>query len=79
MLLAAIVLVLAQAGIGMAVNLYATVPPRHPGAAAGDYFRGLGDRAAPPSQCQDRVSLTTIWPPSITQAWLVLPAWHCHR
>ena len=58
MLLAAIVLVLAQAGIGTAVNLYATVPP---------------------SQCQDRVSLTMIWPPSITQAWLELPGSHCHR
>ena len=46
MLLAAIVLGLAQAGIGMAVNLYATIPPRHPGAGAGDYFGGSVDGAA---------------------------------
>jgi hypothetical protein len=43
MLLGAIVLVLAQAGIGMAVNLYVTVPPGHPGARPGDYFSGSLD------------------------------------
>jgi hypothetical protein len=43
MLLAAIVLVLAQASLGMAVNLYVTVPSRHPGAGASDYFSGSFD------------------------------------
>lgn len=43
MLLGAIVLLLAQAGIGMAVNLYVTVPSRHPGARPGDYFSGSFD------------------------------------
>ena len=37
MLLGAIVLLLAEAGIGMAVNLYVTVPAHHPGARPGDY------------------------------------------
>ena len=40
MVLTATVLVLVQAGIGMAVNLYVTVPGHHPGARAGDYFTG---------------------------------------
>jgi hypothetical protein len=41
--LSAIVLVLAQAGIGMAVNLYVAVPARHPGARPSDYFSGSLD------------------------------------
>lgn len=40
MLLGAIVLLLAQAGIGMAVNLYVTVPANHPGARPSNYFSG---------------------------------------
>lgn len=40
MVLTATVLVLIQAGLGMAVNLYVTVPGHHPGARAGDYFTG---------------------------------------
>lgn len=40
MLLGAILLVLVQAGIGMAVNLYVTVPAHHPGARASNYFSG---------------------------------------
>lgn len=32
--------VLVQAGIGMAVNLYVSVPARHPGAHASDFFAG---------------------------------------
>jgi hypothetical protein len=40
MLLGAIVLVLCQASIGMAVNLYVTVPRRHPGARPSNYFSG---------------------------------------
>lgn len=43
MLLGAIVLLLAQAGIGMAVNLYVTVPSRHPGARPTNYFSGSFD------------------------------------
>lgn len=43
MLLAAIVLLLAQAGIGMAVNLYVAVPAHHPGARPSDYFSGSLD------------------------------------
>jgi len=39
-LLAAIVLVLAQAGLGVAVNLYVTVPAHHPGAQPANYFTG---------------------------------------
>ena len=40
MLLGAILLVLVQAGIGMAVNLYVAVPAHHPGARPGDFFTG---------------------------------------
>jgi hypothetical protein len=43
MLLAVIVLVLVQAGLGMAVNLYVTVPARHPGARPASYFAGSYD------------------------------------
>ena len=40
MVLGAIVLTLVQAGIGMDVNLYVTVPARHPGAHPASYFGG---------------------------------------
>ena len=40
MLLGAILLVLVQAGLGMVVNLYVTVPAHHPGAHAANYFSG---------------------------------------
>jgi hypothetical protein len=40
MILAAVVLVLVQAGIGMVVNLYVTIPARHPGAHAADFLTG---------------------------------------
>jgi hypothetical protein len=40
MLPAAILLVLVQAGLGMAVNLYVTVPAHHPGAHPANYFAG---------------------------------------
>ncbi len=43
MLLAVIVLVLVQAGLGMAVNLYVVVPARHPGAHPASYFAGSYD------------------------------------
>ena len=43
MLLAVIVLVLVQAGLGMAVNLYMTVPAHHPGAHPANYFSGSYD------------------------------------
>ena len=33
-------LTLVQAGIGMDVNLYVTVPPHHPGASPSNYFSG---------------------------------------
>jgi hypothetical protein len=36
----AILLILVQAGIGMAVNLYVTVPVHHPGAHPSDYLSG---------------------------------------
>jgi hypothetical protein len=36
----AILLILVQAGIGVAVNLYVTVPARHPGAHPSDYLSG---------------------------------------
>jgi hypothetical protein len=38
--LGALLLVLIQAAIGMAVNLYVTVPARHPGARPANYFSG---------------------------------------
>lgn len=38
--LSALLLVLVQAAIGMVVNLYVTVPGRHPGAGAANYFTG---------------------------------------
>jgi len=40
MVLGATVLVLVQAAIGMIVNLYVTIPARHPGAHPSDYFGG---------------------------------------
>ncbi len=40
MVLGATVLVLVQAGIGMGVNLYVTVPSHHPGAHPSDYLSG---------------------------------------
>jgi hypothetical protein len=40
MLLTATLLVLVQASLGMAVNLYVSVPGHHPGARASDYFTG---------------------------------------
>lgn len=40
MLFGAIVLVLVQAGVGMVVNLYVTVPQHHPGAHPANYFAG---------------------------------------
>jgi hypothetical protein len=40
MVLGAIVLVLVQAGIGMVVNLYVTIPAHHPGAHPSNYFGG---------------------------------------
>jgi hypothetical protein len=40
MLLAAILLVLVQAGLGMVVNLYVTVPAHHSGAHPANYFSG---------------------------------------
>ena len=38
--LAALLLVLIQAGIGMVVNLFVTIPTQHPGARAANYFSG---------------------------------------
>ena len=38
--LAACALLIIQYLLGMAVNLYVTLPGRHPGAGAGDYFGG---------------------------------------
>jgi hypothetical protein len=43
MVLGAIVLILVQAGTGMGVNLYVTVPARHPGAHPSDYLGGSFD------------------------------------
>jgi hypothetical protein len=40
MLLAAILLVLVQAGLGMIVNLYVIVPAHHPGTHSANYFAG---------------------------------------
>lgn len=40
MVLGALVLVLLQAGIGMAVNLYVTIPAHHPGAHPTNYLSG---------------------------------------
>ena len=40
LLLGAILLVLVQAGLGMAVNLYLTLPKHHPGAHPANYFTG---------------------------------------
>jgi hypothetical protein len=40
MVLFTAVLVLAQAGIGMVVNLYVTIPSHHPGAGPANYFTG---------------------------------------
>lgn len=39
-MLAASLLLLIQAGIGMVVNLYVSVPRSHPGAQPGDFFTG---------------------------------------
>jgi hypothetical protein len=38
--LAAMLLVLLQAAVGMVVNLYVKIPARHPGANASNYFSG---------------------------------------
>jgi hypothetical protein len=43
LLLAMVLLVLCQASLGMAVNLFVTVPRHHPGANASDYFTGSAD------------------------------------
>lgn len=40
LLLGAILLVLVQAGLGLVVNLYVTVPAHHPGAHSASYFAG---------------------------------------
>ena len=40
MLLAAVLLVVVQASIGMVVNLYADIPSQHPGAKPANYFAG---------------------------------------
>jgi hypothetical protein len=40
MVLGAILLILVQAGIGMVVNLYVTIPAHHPGAHPSDYLSG---------------------------------------
>lgn len=40
MVLGALVLVLVQAGIGMDVNLFVTIPARHPGARPSSYLGG---------------------------------------
>jgi hypothetical protein len=40
LVLGAILAVLAQAGIGMVVNLYASIPAQHPGAHPSSYFTG---------------------------------------
>jgi hypothetical protein len=39
-LLGAVLLVLVQSAVGMTVNLYVTVPSRHPGARPSNYFTG---------------------------------------
>jgi subtilisin family serine protease len=40
MTLGAVAMVLAQAGLGMGVNLYVAIPTDHPGASPSDYFSG---------------------------------------
>jgi hypothetical protein len=40
MILAAIVLILVQSGIGMDVNLFVVIPAQHPGARPSSYFGG---------------------------------------
>jgi hypothetical protein len=40
MILAAIVLILVQSGIGMDVNLFVAIPTQHPGARPSSYFSG---------------------------------------
>lgn len=40
MLVTVVLAILAQASLGMAVNLYVAVPARHPGAKPSDYFAG---------------------------------------
>jgi hypothetical protein len=40
LILSAVLLVLIQAGIGMVVNLYVTIPAHHPGARPASYFSG---------------------------------------
>ncbi len=40
MVLGAILVVLVQVGTGVAVNLYVTIPVRHPGAHPANYFSG---------------------------------------
>jgi hypothetical protein len=44
--LAACLLLLIQYLLGMAVNLYVTIPGRHPGAGARDYFTGAASGVA---------------------------------
>jgi hypothetical protein len=43
LLVSMVLLVLCQASLGMAVNLFVTVPRHHPGANASDYFTGSAD------------------------------------
>lgn len=43
LLLLMVLLVLCQAALGMAVNLYVTIPGHHPGARPSDYFTGSAD------------------------------------
>jgi hypothetical protein len=40
LVIGALVAILAQTGIGMVVNLYATIPAHHPGARPSSYFAG---------------------------------------
>src|SRR5580704_3124455 len=40
MILAAIVLILVQSGVGMDVNLFVAIPTQHPGARPSSYFSG---------------------------------------
>lgn len=40
LLLSVLLLVLSQAAVGMAVNLFVTIPQHHPGAVPSDYFSG---------------------------------------
>jgi hypothetical protein len=44
--LAMLVIVLAQYGVGMVVNLFVTIPARHPGAKPSNYISGSGSSVA---------------------------------